>query len=111
MLHGAELQILVDEASKRGFDTEAFDLNEIKKVCSRPPIPSRTQCVTSLCQMDIAALRTIVCVTSTTGNGEFPDNANRGWRWLKMRSRPQGCLAHINFTVLGLGDTNYDKFW
>ncbi|CAN0394968.1 unnamed protein product, partial [Hapterophycus canaliculatus] len=31
-------------------------------------------------------------------------------RFLKRRSQPKDLLAGLAFTVLGLGDTNYDKF-
>lgn len=32
-------------------------------------------------------------------------------RFLKRRSQPKDLLAGLPFALLGLGDTNYDKFW
>ena len=50
----------------------------------------------------------IVVVSSTTGNGEAPENANRFIRFIKKKS---DCfMTHCNYCVLGLGDTNYEKF-
>lgn len=32
-------------------------------------------------------------------------------RFLKRRTQPKDLLEGLAFSVLGLGDTNYDKFW
>ncbi len=32
-------------------------------------------------------------------------------RFIKRRTHPKDMLAGLPFTLLGLGDTNYDKFW
>ncbi|GBG27660.1 NADPH--cytochrome P450 reductase [Hondaea fermentalgiana] len=52
----------------------------------------------------------VLIVTSTTGNGEPPRNADKFYRFLRRRSHPDGFLADKSFAVLGLGDTNYDQF-
>ncbi|OQR93784.1 NADPH-cytochrome P450 reductase [Achlya hypogyna] len=57
-----------------------------------------------------AANATVVIVCSTTGNGDPPGNAEKFWRFIKKRAHPATLLANLEFTVLGLGDTNYDKF-
>ena len=53
----------------------------------------------------------IIFITSTTGNGDPPENANRFVRYMKRKqtieSQP---FQHCAFAVLGLGDTNYDQF-
>lgn len=53
----------------------------------------------------------VIVVCSTTGNGDPPDNAGKFWRFVKRRTQPTDLLAKLRFTVLGLGDTNYDRFW
>ncbi|KAJ8598082.1 hypothetical protein CTAYLR_005587 [Chrysophaeum taylorii] len=50
-----------------------------------------------------------VVVASTTGNGDAPDNGERFWRAVRRRDTPLN-FRGAKFAVLGLGDTNYDKF-
>lgn len=50
----------------------------------------------------------VVC--STTGNGDSPENADAFWRQIKKRTLPKTHYEGLPFSVLGLGDTNYDKF-
>eukprot|EP00752_Nemacystus_decipiens_P018761 g16821.t1 len=52
----------------------------------------------------------LILVVSTTGNGDPPENSERFWRFIKRRTHPKDLLAGLPFSVLGLGDTNYDKF-
>ena len=47
-------------------------------------------------------------ITSTYGEGDMPDNAQAFWDWLKTDA--PGSLAHLKFSVLALGDTNYEQF-
>ena len=55
-------------------------------------------------------IKSIIVVCSTTGNGDAPENANQFWRKIKNRSLPKDLFSTIRYTVLGLGDTNFDKF-
>ena len=52
--------------------------------------------------------RTLVAVSSTTGDGEQPETAARLFRMLRRDSRPD--LSGLRFAYLGLGDTNYTQF-
>ena len=52
----------------------------------------------------------VIIVCSTTGEGDPPDNASRLYRRLKSKKHGADHLAHIKYTVLGLGDTNYSDF-
>ncbi len=49
-----------------------------------------------------------VFVTSTWGDGDFPDNGRSFGAWLGTPA--SACLAHLRFAVLGLGDRNYARF-
>jgi sulfite reductase (NADPH) flavoprotein alpha-component len=50
----------------------------------------------------------LLIVTSTYGDGDMPDNAQGFWNWLQTDAGK--ALAHLNFSVLALGDTNYEQF-
>ena len=50
----------------------------------------------------------LLIVTSTYGDGDMPDNAQAFWDWLQTDAGKN--LAHLNFSVLALGDTNYEQF-
>jgi sulfite reductase (NADPH) flavoprotein alpha-component len=50
----------------------------------------------------------LLVVTSTYGDGDMPDNAQNFWEWLNTDAA--SALAHLSFSVLALGDTNYAEF-
>jgi sulfite reductase alpha subunit-like flavoprotein len=52
----------------------------------------------------------VIIITSTTGNGDAPENAGRFVRFLKRKTTSATTLQHCAFAVLALGDTNYDQF-
>jgi sulfite reductase (NADPH) flavoprotein alpha-component len=61
-------------------------------------------------QVDVADLQTtthFIAVTSTFGDGEFPDNAVLFWEALQAHTER---LDHLSFAVLALGDVSYDLF-
>lgn len=61
-------------------------------------------------QVDIAQLRTathFIAVTSTFGEGEFPDNAHLFWESISAETES---LGHLSFAVLALGDSAYEFF-
>jgi len=49
-------------------------------------------------------------VSSTTGDGEQPENVIKFWRKIRPRNLSSEHLAHLKYTILGLGDTNYNQF-
>uniref|UniRef100_K3X218 Methionine synthase reductase n=1 Tax=Globisporangium ultimum (strain ATCC 200006 / CBS 805.95 / DAOM BR144) TaxID=431595 RepID=K3X218_GLOUD len=86
-------QRFYDEALEREYEAEFLPLNEFQN--------------SKVTEM---AGHHVIVVCSTTGNGEPPDNAGKFWRFVKRRTQPKDMLQNLRFTVLGLGDTNYDKF-
>lgn len=50
----------------------------------------------------------VLIITSTYGDGEPPDNGKTFWRWLQDENSLD--LSTVEFSVLALGDTNYEKF-
>lgn len=77
------------EAAPRGFNARVVDAAEFEKI-------------------DWKKETNLLVVTSTYGDGDMPDNAQNFWEWLQTdAARAVACL---NFSVLGLGDTNYEHF-
>lgn len=62
-------------------------------------------------QVSFLEIKCLVCVVSTTGNGDQPDNSDRFWRFIRRRTQPTDLLTNLRFGLLALGDTNYNKFW
>jgi len=52
----------------------------------------------------------IVFVCSTTGQGDTPDNMKTFWKFLLRKDLPASSLESVQFAVLGLGDSSYQKF-
>lgn len=56
----------------------------------------------------LAAEKLLLIITSTFGNGEMPSNGKQFLQWVKQQ--PAGALDGLNYSVLGIGSTVYEKF-
>jgi sulfite reductase (NADPH) flavoprotein alpha-component len=56
----------------------------------------------------IVEISKLIIVTSTYGDGEAPDNASEWMSYLKFAEDLD--LSHLQFAVIGLGDTYYPHF-
>jgi flavodoxin len=61
-----------------------------------------------LCRLPEETL--VVCVASTTGDGEAPMAMRRFWAALRCRALPAGALHKVRYAVFGCGDSSYPKF-
>jgi len=77
------------EADRRGFRSRVIDAGAATKV-------------------DWAAETQLLVVMSTYGDGDMPDNARTFWDWLQTDAAK--AMAHLRFSVLALGDSNYEQF-
>jgi sulfite reductase (NADPH) flavoprotein alpha-component len=59
-------------------------------------------------KQELLAAQNLLVVVSTQGEGDPPDRAVPLWELLNGRKAPQ--LAHVNYAVLGLGDSSYEKY-
>eukprot|EP01029_Cantina_marsupialis_P000003 TRINITY_DN0_c0_g2_i2.p1 TRINITY_DN0_c0_g2~~TRINITY_DN0_c0_g2_i2.p1 ORF type:complete len:1118 (-),score=455.47 TRINITY_DN0_c0_g2_i2:14-3367(-) len=60
--------------------------------------------------MELCMEEKVVMLTCTYGRGEFPDAAKPFWNALKDESLPENFLANVQFTVFGLGSSQYKFF-
>ncbi|CAF3632241.1 unnamed protein product [Fusarium graminearum] len=83
---------------------------ELGLICQRLHFKSRVE---ELDVVDLNALlqpKFVIFVISTTGQGDMPHNSLLFWKRLLRKKLPPGCLASVNYTTFGLGDSTYLKF-
>lgn len=71
-------------------------------------IPARTMSMVEMSVSDLAAVRRLLVVTSTFGDGGPPDNAADLWAELNADDVPP--LEDLDYAVFAIGDSSYDDF-
>lgn len=64
--------------------------------------------MSELAPEEIGEIKNLIIVTSTYGDGEAPDNASEWMSFLKFADDLD--LSHLQYAVIGLGDTYYPHF-
>lgn len=80
---------LAADAGTHGFKARVLEMNAFASV-------------------DFSQEQRLVLVTSTWGDGDPPDNAMAFWQHLSSADAAK--LDHLNYSVLALGDRNYENF-
>lgn len=52
----------------------------------------------------------VIIFCSTTGNGDFPNNASKFWRKIKNRQLDKNTFESLKYSICALGDSNYSMF-
>jgi len=71
-------------------------------------IPARAVSMVDMSIADLAAVRRLLVVTSTFGDGGPPDNAASLWGLLNSDDVPE--LTGLDYAVFAIGDPSYDDF-
>jgi equilibrative nucleoside transporter 1/2/3 len=68
----------------------------------------------SISQFDVLELpseKLILFIVSTTGDGDIPEGMMKSfWNFMLRRGLSSTSLMDLQFAVLGLGDSSYDKY-
>eukprot|EP00055_Hartaetosiga_balthica_P010199 m.42811 g.42811 ORF g.42811 m.42811 type:complete len:729 (-) comp7078_c0_seq2:104-2290(-) len=75
-----------------GIDCECYEMNKAKTL------------------MDLRNEKIVILISSTTGEGEPPENALKFWKMLNQATKETLDLSKQRFAVLGLGSSDYDNF-
>ena len=80
--------------------------NNINKIAIENSFVSQVNELNDVDATMLQELENVIIVSSTTGEGEIPENGEDFWNLLD--SNPE--LNHINYGVIALGDKSHDNF-
>ncbi|XP_064103579.1 methionine synthase reductase-like [Macrobrachium nipponense] len=82
----------------------------ISEECEAKGLVHSISCTSENEKFSLETTDCVVFVGSTTGDGDPPDTARKFWRSINKKDKSCSAFAHLSYTVLGLGDTNYTNF-
>ncbi|XP_066937907.1 methionine synthase reductase-like [Macrobrachium rosenbergii] len=82
----------------------------ISEECEAKGLTHSISCTSENEKFSLDSTDCVVFVGSTTGDGDPPDTARKFWRSINKKDKSCSAFAHLSYTVLGLGDTNYTNF-
>ena len=101
------INVYIFFGSQTGFSESVA--HELKKQIKQKvkPIHLKIDILNNLFEYDIEKDDFTIILLSTTGDGEFPDNAYKIFKMLRKNKKE---LNNINYCLLGFGDSNYNSF-
>ena len=81
--------------------------NSINKIASENSFVSQINELNDVDVSMINDMKNVIIVSSTTGEGEIPENGEDFWNLLNDNNPS---LSHINYGVIALGDRSHDNF-
>ncbi|KAJ2967852.1 hypothetical protein NQ176_g9469 [Zarea fungicola] len=108
-MEGAQSRtILVVYGSETG---NAQDIaEELGRICQRLHFQTAVEELDEISLRSLLEHQLVIFVLSTTGQGDMPHNSMLFWRRLLQKRLSPGCLAQLQYTCFGLGDSTYLKF-
>ncbi|EGX92760.1 sulfite reductase flavoprotein alpha-component [Cordyceps militaris CM01] len=100
--------VLVLYGSETGNAQEIAE--ELGRTCQRLHFQSTVDEMNAVTLPTLLQNELVIFVISTTGQGDMPHNSTLFWKRLLQRRLPAGCLARLQYTCFGLGDSTYVKF-
>lgn len=87
------------------------DLAErIRREAKNRHFPTKIFCMDDYPILNLIEEKLVVFVCSTTGQGEEPENMKQFWKFLLRKNLPNNSLQKMKYSVIGLGDSSYQKF-
>ena len=81
---------------------------DLSKVATDNGFKTKVDALDDVSIDQFSAMKNVAIITSTYGEGEMPGNAQLFWDSLSSETVPK--LNNMSYSVLALGDTNYDEF-
>lgn len=107
-------ELIAEEGEKRGFEIDLKCMSTVGRGVHEIGVKGFCRggkmVLLFFSQFNLESEPCVVMVSSTTGDGDQPENAEKLWRKIKKRALPEDHLAKMRFAQLGLGDSNYSQF-